>query len=268
MTRFSERAYFIFSGLLMIVGSLLSANGGQQHPMISSKMGVLGSDSFYHHFAQLIAGDPNWEQVHAQILAAPVLWVLGGLALAALARAAGETRWSTLGLLSTAMGAVLWVVMYIFDGFVADRTAAWMLNGDPSLMPAYTANFGAGQWVAIRTSFVAWLLIAFGTAASSIALAALARRGAGRGRGFAIVLVVLGLVLGAASFIASASGAFSPGPMVSPYYVPMLIGTQFWYIIAGLFVIYRAIRKPVTAAAITRPPVQRAPERETASSIH
>jgi hypothetical protein len=253
VTRFSERAYFVFSGLLMIVGSVLSAKGGQQHPMISSKMGELGSDAFYHHFAQLIVSDPNWESVHAQILAAPVLWVLGGLALASLARAAGETRWSTLGLLSTAMGAVLWVVMYIFDGFVADRTAAWMLNGDPSQMSVYTANFGAGQWVAIRTSFVAWLLIAFGTAASSIAMAALARRGAGRGRILAIALVVLGLVLGAASFIASATGAFLPGPMVSPYYVPMLIGTQFWYIIAGLLVIYRAIRQPDLRAGTAEP---------------
>jgi len=259
--RFSERAYFVFSGLLMIVGSVLSANGGQQHPMISSKMGQLGSDSFYHHFAQMIVADPNWETIHAQILAAPVLWVLGGLALAALARAAGETRWSTLGLISTAMGAVLWVVMYIFDGFVADRTAAWMLNGDQSLMPAFTATFGGGQWVAIRTSFVAWLLIALGVTATSIAMASLAR-GAGRGRGLAIALVVLGLVIGAVSFIASATGAFLPGPMVSPYYVPVLIATQFWFIIAGVLVIYRAVRQPGISDAAPDP-AHRVAERET-----
>jgi len=266
MTRFSERAYFVFSGLLMIVGSILSANGGQQHPMISSKMGTLGSDSFYHHFAQLIASDPNWEPVHAQILAAPVLWVLGGLGLAALARAAGESRWSTLGLLSTAMGAVLWVVMYIFDGFVADRTAAWMLKGDPSQMPVYTATFVSGQWVAIRTSFVAWLLISFGLMALSIAMGALARKGAGRGRWLAAVLVVFGLLLAAASFVASATGAFLPGPMVSQYYVPILIGTQFWYIIAGLFVIYRAIRQPRDIAAESAPAPVRERDHATAAA--
>ena len=40
MTRLSEKTYFVFSGLLLIGGSLLAANGGRQHPTISNQMGA------------------------------------------------------------------------------------------------------------------------------------------------------------------------------------------------------------------------------------
>jgi hypothetical protein len=249
VSRFSERVYFVFCGLLLIVGSLLSANGGRQHPTISNHLGGFGSPPFFRAFASLIASEPKWEPVHAQIMAAPVLWVLGGLALAAIARAAGEARWSGLAVVSMTIGATLWVVQYIFDGFVADHTAAWLLGADPSTAPQYSAIFGANQWVSIRTSMVSWLLVAFGTTAFSIALAPLARRGAGRGRPLAVFLVVYGLILGAWTLGCAVTGVFLPGPMVSPYYVPVLVGTQFWYLFAGVFLIYRTVRRPRPAAS-------------------
>ncbi|OLB81262.1 MAG: hypothetical protein AUI14_04015 [Actinobacteria bacterium 13_2_20CM_2_71_6] len=261
MKRFSDRAYLVFSGLLLIAGTLLSANGGRQHPTISNHIGAFGTNDFFRGFATLILSEPNWERIHAQILAAPLFWVLGGLALAVIARSVGETHWSTLGVVSLAMGATLWVVSYIFDGFVADHTAAWLLSGDQATTPAYTATFGANQWVSIRTHYVAWLLIAFGTTVFSIAMASLARRGAGRGRPLAVVLVVLGLALGAWSLVAVATGAFLPGPMVSLWYVPVLVGTQLWYLLAGILVIYRTLRRPRTRTTDATPaPAVRAPE--------
>jgi hypothetical protein len=268
VTRFSERAYLVFSGLLLIVGSVLSGNGGSQHPTVSQKFGKFGSDEFFHTFGSVILSDARWEQIHAQILAAPVLWALGGLALAAVVRAAGETRWSMLAVVSMAMGAVLWVVSYVFDGFVSAKTAQWMLSDDPALQPAYTATFGAGQWTSIRTHFVAWALIALGTTAFSIALASLARRGAGRGRPLAVVLVLTGLVLGAYSLVAFVTGAYFPGPGASPWYVPALVGTQLWYLVAGILVVYRGLRRPRTHVSEHAEPTARAeqtPERAHAT---
>jgi hypothetical protein len=68
-----------------------------------------------------------------------------------------------------------------------------------------------------------------------------------------VFLVGFGVLLGVFSIVAAIGGRFSPGPMVSPYYLPALIGTQWWYIVAGLLVIYRAVTRPRARTATPAP---------------
>jgi hypothetical protein len=244
MKRFSEGAYYVLSGALMALGSLFSENGGRQHPIVSQSMGRYGSPGFFFNFAKMIVDDHHWMPIHVQIMAGPVLWILGSVALATLVRSAGGRRWAALAVTALAMGATLWVVTYIFDGFVAPQTAPYVLHGSGPLLPAFRDTFGGLQWVAIRTSFAAWLLIAFGTGAMSAALAGLIRKAVGLGRALIVVMVTLGAFLTGWSVVATATGAYLPGPMDSGWYLPSLVGTQWWFIMGGLLVIYAAVIRP------------------------
>jgi hypothetical protein len=239
MARPGSRIYYLFSGLMMIAGTVIFMNGGRQHPPINESMGQFGTPDFFYKFASLIASDANWEQVHAFIIIGPVLWALGLLALADQLRVNGESRWSTFALVSLAMGVTLHVVLYIFDGFVASKIATQLLNSDETLRPALTATFGANQWTVIRMSTVSWLLISIAPAAIALSML-FARRGLGAfGRVLQGILVVVGLVLGAFGIVASVTGTYSPGPMVSPFYVPVAVTTALWFAVAGLSVMLR-----------------------------
>ena len=55
----SDLIYRKFSGLLIVIGSLLFVYGGAIQPHISSSMGTLGSAEFFENFRMTIAGRPQ-----------------------------------------------------------------------------------------------------------------------------------------------------------------------------------------------------------------
>lgn len=66
-----------FSGLLIVIGSLLFVCGGAFHPKINSDLGALGSSEFFQNFYKHIVHHGSWRLIHGMILAGPLLWLLG-----------------------------------------------------------------------------------------------------------------------------------------------------------------------------------------------
>ncbi|MBB5870017.1 hypothetical protein F4553_003396 [Allocatelliglobosispora scoriae] len=249
MSRLNERIFMVFSGLLMIAGTLIGMYGGEHHPLIGPHMGKYGSDEFFYKFAHLMVDDPNWQNAHWQILVGPVLWFAGALSLVIIARAAGERRWTLLGFVSLTVGAVLYVVTYINDGFVSPHIGEALIaatdKGDVTLAAAITQTFAALQWVTIKISLPGWLLLAFSTACLSIGVWAAARTYRGLLKLVAYLTAVTGVFFGVWSFVAVAAGSYSPGPMVSPWWIPSLYATNFWYLLAGLIVVVHGFSKRI-----------------------
>ena len=68
-----------FSGLRIVIGSLVFVCGGAFHPRINSSLGALGSTEFFQNFYMHIAHHGSWRLIHGMILAGPVLWLLGSV---------------------------------------------------------------------------------------------------------------------------------------------------------------------------------------------
>lgn len=233
MSRVSTRVYFVLSALVLIIGSVVMFNGGRQHPSIGPHMGPLGSPEFFRTFAEMMVNHPNWRGSHAQILAGPVLWALGSVGVAAWMRTRGERLWGNLGVVASAMGAVLWVITYLYDGFISPAIAPALLGFDEALTPAITVQFAAFQEGSIRTALFAWVLIASGTAATAASLLSTLGRSTGVKRGLLLVLGASGVVMGVWPFVAWLTGTFMPGPMISPWYIATASGMQIWFVLLG-----------------------------------
>ncbi len=229
-----NRLHDFLSGLLFIAGTLVFLNGGRQHPRIDSSLGLPGSVEYFHNFAGHVLQHHDWEGIHAQILAGPVLWALGALALAERRRRAGESRWSGLGSTALLLGAGCWIVAFVFDGFVAPRIARTLAADEGQLSPAYLSEFAANAEVVIRAGLVSWLLIGFSAAAFGVSLAVERRAGT-----FQRVVSWVGIPLGLASIAAWLSGSFIPGPFTSPLWTPIAIATGLWFLLAGIWVMGR-----------------------------
>jgi hypothetical protein len=240
----NERGFVVFSGLLVLAGSILSINGGRQHPSIGPHMGTYGSDAFFKEFAKLMM-DPSWQPSHWQILFGPILWCLGAFGLLLIARRAGEKLWTPMGYVALALGTALYTVTYIGDGFVAPRIGEKLLaTQDPELAAAITQVFASIQWFTIKISLPSWMLVAFGTSLLSIGLWAVGRTYSGFNRKMTIFIAAAGLVIGAWSFFAWAIGAYSPGPMVSELWLPAVIATNTWYVQLGIGLIVHGLAQP------------------------
>src|SRR3712207_336240 len=72
----------LLSAALLVAGSLVFLGAGRHHPRVGTALGPIGSEGYYHAFAAEIARMPNWEPIHAMILAGPVLWALGAAGIA------------------------------------------------------------------------------------------------------------------------------------------------------------------------------------------
>lgn len=243
MTRPLGRSFLAFTGLLLLAGSFIEMNGGRKHPAITEDMGTFGSDEFMLEFAKLMVNDKDWQLYHEQMLAAPLLWAIGGYAVVLLARRAGESRWTPLGYVALVMGSVLWALTYMYDGWVSPETAKSLVaaQADPTLSAAITATFASGQWFTVRLGMYSWLLVAFAAALLSVGLISLARSyGPGIGKPLAWFLGGLGLFLGAWSLVAWLTGAYAPGPMVSIWWLPANIATQFWFTGLSMLVLLHA----------------------------
>lgn len=237
MTRRLDRFHDLLSALLLIAGTLLFLNGGRQHPAINASLGPAGSDEYFRNFAGHVVHHHDWEGIHAQILAGPVLWALGAAALAERRRRAGEWRWSGLGRTALLLGAAGWAMVFVFDGFAAPQIAGRLAAADSVLAPALISEFAANQTVVIRAGLVSWLLVALAAVSFGASLlappAGLLRRAVGG----------LGIPIGLASLAAWLLGSFSPGPFVSPWWNSIAIATGLWFLLAGVWL---ARAEPVT----------------------
>ncbi len=227
MSRVAERFYYLLSGAFLILGSALFLWGGSQHPAIRLGAGDL---EYYRHFATHIVRHSNWEGIHGGILAGPLLWALGAVALRDVLHRAGETRWSALGLAALMMAAVCWSVAFVLDGFVAPGLARALLESpDSSQALQAMANFRANSDVVVRMGLVSWILLGAATAALAASLAV----APAAGRAVRWPLALAGLVLGIFPLLAWWGGTFVPGPFVSPWWNVSAISTAFWYVAAG-----------------------------------
>lgn len=208
MNRLTRHGFDGLGGLLLIAGTAVFSAGGRSHPPVGTGLGEIGSEAFYRAFATEVVSHDGWVGIHTLLLFGPVLWVLGLVALAGARWRSGEPRWSSLGLLASAIGVVFWVVTFILDGFVSPVVAGTLLDARPALAPAYVMDFAIVQNVVIRAGLVSWLLIGLGMAAFGISLLS-----ARHGVLFSRLLAASGLLLGLWPLVAWAQG---PWPIHQP----------------------------------------------------
>jgi len=211
-------AYQRFSGLLIVVGSLLFAGGGAFHPKINSSLGALGSPEFFQNFYMHIVHHSSWRLIHGMILAGPVLWLLGLGAFWS-----DRMGWARMANTSMTLAATAWAATFVFDGFVAPDIVRWM-TPETGLY-----QLAINQDAVIRLGLVSWLALGFAMMAGSVGIL-LANRSGG-----AKVLARIGVPLGAWPFIAWATGTFLPGPFTSRYWNVTAVSTALWFLAVGVF---------------------------------
>jgi hypothetical protein len=212
-----------FSGLLIVIGSLVFVCGGAFHPRINSSLGALGSTEFFQNFYMHIAHHGSWRLIHGMILAGPVLWLLGIGSLWS-----GRSGWTRMATTAMTLAATAWAVTFVFDGFVAPDIVRWLTPETGWHVLA------VNQDVVIRLGLVSWLMLGFAMITGSVGILVSNRSGSAR------MLAWLGISLGAWPFIAWATGIFLPGPFTSPYWNATAVSTAFWFLVVGVFLLVSA----------------------------
>ncbi|HST02463.1 MAG TPA: hypothetical protein VLJ84_12465 [Usitatibacter sp.] len=234
----SERIFYLLCGSLLIAGTVLFIGGGSQHPPTDARLGPVGSDEFFRNFVRHVLAHPNWELIHAGILAGPLCWALGSVGAALRLRELGESRFGVLGVTALAMGAAAWAVTFVFDGFVALRIAQAIGAASPGEAPALYAAFHANQVVVIRLGLVSLMLIGAGMAAFGVSILCIdVPRHATQW-----VLGSTGIALGLWPSAACALGIFRPGPFTSPAWTATALLTGAWFLLLGLRLIVTGAR--------------------------
>jgi hypothetical protein len=251
----SNRVPAWISATLLIAGSLLFIGGGGLHPKAATAFGVVGTPAFYRTFADHILMHPNWIAIHVLILVGPILWALGlprprsdrerTGATDALDASDSFVRPALEHLASRALllGAALWSVVFVLDGFVAPQAAALVASAAQADAAGMLAIFRVNQVTVIRLGLVSWILIGASMALHGGALL-------GRARTLSPARVVLGAVgvaIGVWPVIAIFTGSFDPGPFTSPHWNVTALSTAAWFVAFGVSLLVRE-RAAVTNA--------------------
>lgn len=216
----ADRIHRKFSGLLIVIGSVLFVYGGAFHPHINSSIGTLGSAEFFENFRMKILHHGSWERIHAMILAGPVLWLIG---VPGFWR--GRNGWSRMAATAMALAGTVWSVAFVFDGFVASYIVHWL--------PADAGRnlLAVNQNVVIRLGLISWLGMAFAMITGGFGSLT-----SNRSR-TSSVLAWTGIALGLWPFIAWVTGLFLPGPFTSPYWNVSAVSVAFWFLAVGVFLL-------------------------------
>lgn len=209
-----------FSGLLIVIGSCLFVGGGAFHPKINSSLGALGSSEFFTNFYMHIAHHNSWQTIHAMILAGPLLWLLGVGSF--WSRRSGWTRMANTAI---TLAATVWAVTFVFDGFVAPDIVRWM-TPETGLY-----QLAVNQDAVIHLGLVSWLMLGCSIIAGSVGILVSSRSTGAK------VLAWIGIPLGIWPFIARIIGTFNPGPFTSRYWNVTAVGTAFWFLAVGIFLL-------------------------------
>jgi hypothetical protein len=248
----SNRLSAWLSGALLLAGSALFIAGGRLHPRAATAFGAVGTPDFYRTFAEHIQQMPNWVPVHVLILIGPILWALGlprsDERTASVTSASDSLVRSGLEhLASRAMllGAALWVVVFVLDGFVAPQAASIIASAPAADVSGLLAAFRLNQVTVIRLGLVSWILIGVAMALHGGSMIARSRTLAP-----ARVLVgVAGVAVGLWPIVATITGDFDPGPFTSPRWSVSAVAASFWFAMLGLSAIVpervRAVQPPV-----------------------
>jgi hypothetical protein len=247
---------------LLVAGSVSFLAAGSRHPRIGAALGPAGSDAFFQAFAQEILHMPNWEVMHAMILAGPLLWALGAAGVARLlperVMALGEA-----GRAALLLAAGAWALAFVLDGFVAPTLARPVAAAaSPVELHTAIAPFRTNQLTMARLGMVSMVLMGGAMTAFAVGLLASARHAPWRG-----VVGATGLLVGVWPMIAAASGEFAPGPFTSPYWSLTALATGLWFaLLATALPGYAAVAGQVHFAATGAPEVARSESQHTPST--
>lgn len=225
----AERAYVLFSAVLLVAGSVAFMAGGRLHPSTDHSMGPVSSPEYFETFARQVVQTDGWRGMHAALLAGPVLWALGLVALSRLgARNPGSAGFGLTGAIALAMGAVSWAVVFVIDGFIGPLQAADA--ADAGYSPEAIEAFRHYQEIVARLGLVSWLLIGLGIAL--VATAVLIADGPHRIR--RAIVAVPGLLVGLWPLLALAIGEFQPSVFTSSLWTPTALVTACWFLLAAV----------------------------------
>lgn len=241
-----SRAATWLPAVLLVAGSLIFVAGGAQHPKAATAFGTVGSEDFYRTFAEHIAHQPNWIPIHVLILIGPLVWAV------AMPRRldpyAEHTTSLTASLESVAsrsllLGAGLWAIAFVLDGFVAPQTAAVIQTARPEDLASLLVTFRVHQVTMVRLGLVSWILIGLAMALYGTVLLARSRALSAR-----TVVGAFGVVVGLWPIVAASTGEFNPGPFTSPLWNITALASAFWFAAFGVSFVTRDGTSPVPVA--------------------
>ncbi len=213
--------------LLLMAGSLVFLGAGRQHPIIDATLGPAGSDEYFRSFAAHMLHIPNWESMHLGILAGPVLWTLGVAGIARLL-ATKAVPLADIGKTALMLGAGLWAIAFVLDGYVGPRLAQTIASAGVGADALPIRTFAINQFTMARLGMLAIILIG----AAILVLSGAMLVGV-RIRSWQAGVGGLGLFIGGWPLIAAAQGEFSPGPFTSPYWTLTALSLGLWFLLLG-----------------------------------
>ncbi|PRX47145.1 hypothetical protein B0I33_106244 [Prauserella shujinwangii] len=222
----------MLSAALLALGSGAVLWGATQRPATDAELAPLGSAEYVQVLAEnIVAAEHEWRAVHAALLAGALLWALGAPAL----RMRTGGGFTGTGLLALGMGAALWTVALVLDGFVAPVRAS--AAAAQSFTVRSLDGFRATHEAAATLGVLGWLLIGLGVAAlSSAAVAARELPGPVRfGTG------VPGVLVGLWPLAAVGAGFFRPGVFTSELWRPTAAVTAVWFVVAAAALVWTSL---------------------------
>jgi hypothetical protein len=241
----SERLFYLICGVVLVVAGIWSSVGGVLHPLTGDpSLGAGGSIDYWLNFAAITAGFAQWEGVHVSIMAGRVLMALGSVGLFWLLRERGEVQFSSLAVLAMGIGATLWAVAFIFDGYVSLAQAqAVMRETDEAHRAGAIAGLRGAETVLNRSGLVGITIFGLGQAALGVSILAVGLwPGGALERPIRLILGILGVVLGLFPAVGWLTGLLTPSPFNSALWRPFGGLVVAWFIAAGITLLLRAWR--------------------------
>ena len=232
--------------LLLAAGSVVFLAAGRLHPIVNSAtMPEAGSADYFRAFAATMLQMHNWESVHLGILVGPVLWAIAA-AGAVRALPARTAALGDIGRQALLLGATLWAIAFVLDGYVGPRLAAAIaaagVGNDAVAINAFQAN----QLTMARLGTLSVVLMAVAALIFGAALLAGATL-----RSWRMGVGVLGIAVGAWPMIAAATGEFYPAPFTSTYWSLTALSFGVWFLLFGVALV-RGGRAPRDAVRAER----------------
>jgi len=144
--------------LLLVAGTLIFLGAGRHHPIIDATLGPPGSDAYFRAFAGHMLHMPNWESIHLGILVGPLLWTLGVAGIARVVSSAA-TPLADVGKVALMLGASLWAVAFVLDGYVGPRLAQAIAAAGVGADALAIKTFSTNQYMMARLGMLSTVLI-------------------------------------------------------------------------------------------------------------
>ena len=245
-----DRTLRAISATLLVAGSLLFLGGGRQHPDAATAFGESGTQAYFTTFAATIHHSAGWKGIHLLILLGPLLWAL---ALPLVSSSAVDDRFAHLksGLRqlagrAIAIGAALWVVAFVLDGYAAPVTSNAIVNATAADLPGLIITFRVHQLTMVTLGLFSWILIGISMALHGTLLTLEAPRSITR-----TALGGLGILIGVWPIIAAVTGEFDPGPFTSGLWRLTALSSALWFAALGVSFVVPP-RGEIHRAATTR----------------